>query len=145
MTYAELLRVFWESHRPDYPGSSRQYRSAIFYHTDQQRQLAIDSKADQEAEIGKKLYTDIEPFQTFYLAEDYHQKYTLQQRGEFFQELSEIYPDMEDLVNSTAAARLNGYLAGQGSSAQLQDELESLGLSESAQKRLVNSVKAFGK
>ena len=51
-----------------------------------------------------------------------------------------IYPDDADLVNSTVAARLNGYLAGYGDADLLERELEGYGLSEAAEERLRQSV-----
>jgi hypothetical protein len=51
-------------------------------------------------------------------------------------EFSAIYPDSVDFVNSTAAARVNGYLGGNGSLEQLEAELESFGLSADMQEHL---------
>jgi peptide-methionine (S)-S-oxide reductase len=64
----------------------------------------------------------------FYLAEDYHQKYYLRHDGVLAAELAAYSP--RELVDSTVAARLNGYVAGAGSPAQLHGELASFGLSE---------------
>ncbi len=47
-----------------------------------------------------------------------------------------MYPDMSDFINSTAAARVNGYLAGGGSAELLQEEGEQLGLSPGLQQKL---------
>jgi peptide-methionine (S)-S-oxide reductase len=66
----------------------------------------------------------------FYLAEDYHQKYYLRHDRTLLAELADYTP--RELVESTVAARLNGYVAGRGSLAQLQDELPRLGLSAAA-------------
>ena len=52
-----------------------------------------------------------------------------------------IYPRHQDLVDSTAAARLNGYLGGYGSKEQLAREIESLGLSAEAEKALAEMVR----
>jgi methionine-S-sulfoxide reductase len=144
VTYEELLDVFWESHRPDFQGS-RQYRSAILYHNEQQRQIAVVSKEHQEADIGGKLFTAIEPFQAFTLAEDYHQKYDLRQNKTLLQAYQEIYPDMDDFVNSTAVTRVNGYVAGHGSAEQARAELELLGLSEEARDALQRIVEKLGR
>ena len=56
------------------------------------------------------------------------------------QEFAAIYPDSADLVGSTAAARANGYLGGNGSAAQLEDEIGELGLSDAAQQLLRESI-----
>ncbi len=55
-------------------------------------------------------------------------------------EYDAIYPQMKDFVNSTAVSRVNGYLGGYGSSAQLNKEIGSLGLSPEGRKRLLASV-----
>ena len=82
-----LLDTFWDNHDPTQlnrqgPDVGSQYRSVIFYHTPEQRQAALDSK-QQRNESGKHrraIVTQIEPAQTFYRAEDYHQQY-LEKRG----------------------------------------------------------------
>ena len=55
-------------------------------------------------------------------------------------ELTAIYPDARDLTNSTAAARINGYLGGHGALEQLESEMESLGLSEEGEQKLHDIV-----
>ncbi len=87
------------------------------------------------------MYTEIEAFQEFYLAEDYHQKYTLRNREQFFYEYNILFPEILDFVNSTATARVNGYLAGHGTLEMLQEEFGLLGLSEQAQKELLDIVR----
>ena len=76
----------------------------------------------------------------FYLAEGYHQKYYLRQIPEIKNELVAIYPEIDDLVASTAAARLNGYLGGYGSLDVLQEEVDTYGLSAQAKARLLEIV-----
>jgi hypothetical protein len=71
------------------------------------------------------------------MAEDYHQKYSLRQTRDLLQEFTTIYPAEADLVASTAAARMNGYLAGHGSREQLQGEIDRLGLSPAGRTRLL--------
>jgi len=105
--------------------------SIVFYHNEEQRQIAISSKEREEARLGHSIVTEIIPFSEFYLAEDYHQKYYLRQEPGLFQELSAIYPDIGDFIDSTAVARLNGYAGGYGTWETLEKELNSLGLSES--------------
>jgi peptide-methionine (S)-S-oxide reductase len=129
ISYRDLLDVFWWSHNPYYPSSGTQYMSVIFYHNDEQKMQAIESRDELAAETGRTIYTKIVPASTFYLAEDYHQKYYLQQYGELSEEFKAIYPDIEDFIKSTAVARVNGYAGGYGTQEALQKELDSLGLS----------------
>ena len=116
---------------------SRQYMSIVFYHNEEQRKLAVESKEREESRLGHDIVTEIIPFSEFYLAEDYHQKYYLRQEPGLFQELNAIYPDIGDLIDSTAMARLNGYVGGYGTPETLEKELNSLGLSEAGQNKLL--------
>lgn len=87
ITYEQLLDAFWKMHDPTTrdrqgPDVGSQYRSAIFYHDEEQKRAAQASKAAQDA---SKLYrgpivTLIEKAAPFYEAEDYHQRY-LEKRG----------------------------------------------------------------
>lgn len=82
ISYDELLEAFWASHDPttlNRQGADQgtQYRSAIFYHNEQQKQLAEAYKAKLNAEkvFDKPIVTEISPAAAFYKAEDYHQNY----------------------------------------------------------------------
>jgi hypothetical protein len=140
ITFADLLEVFWAGHHPRSRPWSRQYMAAVFYHTEDQRKLALASKARLAAQQPGEIYTQILPAANFYLAEDYHQKYYLRGNPDLFQEISALYPDVKDLIASTAAARLNGYVAGYGTVKSLQEELAGLGLSPRGAKRLAELV-----
>jgi peptide-methionine (S)-S-oxide reductase len=140
VSYEDLLKVFWASHHPGSPAWSRQYLNVIFYHNDEQQHLAEESKARVAAQMGMPVQTAILPATGFTLAEDYHQKFYLRQAPGLLRELSRYYPDEHDLVNSRAAARLNAYVAGYGSPAQLKEELPELGLSPEAGQQLLASL-----
>ena len=88
-----------------------------------------------------KILTALLPAREFYLAEDYHQKHRLQSDGDLFRELHIMYPANQDIVNSTAAARINGYLDGYGTVADLEKELPEFGLSPAAGKQLTDIVR----
>lgn len=82
ISYAELLEIFWSTHDPttiDRQGADvgSQYRSIIFTHNDEQRQIAQNSRQDLDKSGRYKdpIVTKIEPFDGFYPAEDYHQNY----------------------------------------------------------------------
>jgi peptide-methionine (S)-S-oxide reductase len=82
ISYAELLDVFWECHDPTQvnrqgPDFGEQYRSAIFYHTEQQHQTARASfkSRDESHRYRRSLATQIVPAAVFWEAEAYHQKY----------------------------------------------------------------------
>ncbi|RJQ59309.1 MAG: peptide-methionine (S)-S-oxide reductase [Stygiobacter sp.] len=82
ISYAQLLEVFFKTHNPttlNQQGADvgTQYRSVIFYHNNEQKQLAEKAKMDlTEAKIwDKPIVTEISEFRKFYRAEDYHQDY----------------------------------------------------------------------
>jgi peptide-methionine (S)-S-oxide reductase len=76
----------------------------------------------------------------FTRAEDYHQKYTLRQSRALMKEFQRMYPSSERFVDSTAAARINGYLAGHGGCEQLKAEIDDMGLSSEGTQRLLKVV-----
>ena len=143
ISYNELLDLFWASHSPTSRPWSSQYASIIFYHDEEQKRLAEESLAREEERRGKAIYTEIVPLDRFYLAEGYHQKYRLQGDRALWAEFEAIYPDIEDLIGSTAAARVNGYLGGNGSLGQLESEIDRLGLSPEGQAHLREAVAAW--
>ena len=82
VTYDELLDIFWRHVDPTDPGGQfvdrgSQYRPAIFYHDDDQKRLAEESKRKLETSgrFDKSIATEIVPVSEFYEAEDYHQDY----------------------------------------------------------------------
>lgn len=80
VSYRELLEVYWRNIDPlakdrQFCDSGRQYRSAIFYHGEEQRRLAEASKKAVEAKLKTRVFTEILPAAEFYPAEDYHQDY----------------------------------------------------------------------
>ena len=82
VSFEELLEVFWGTHDPttlNRQGADEgtQYRSAIFYHTPEQKQLAeaYKKKLDASGAFDNPIVTEITAFTNFYKAEDYHQNY----------------------------------------------------------------------
>jgi peptide-methionine (S)-S-oxide reductase len=140
ISYEQLLDVFWDSHDPASSSWSLQYMAAVFYHNDEQKKLAEASKAREEGRMKGRIVTKILPSGKFTRAEGYHQKYLLRQERNLFRELSTIYPNEKDFTDSTAVARINGYLDGYGTLAELREQLPSLGLSPQADKELMTVV-----
>lgn len=141
ITYTQLLDIIWESHRPTGRNSSGQYMNAVFYHDEGQQETALASKAALEKKLGRSVTTRVLPVRSFTMAEDYHQKYILKSQSSLKKELTRIYPRHQDLVASTAAARMNGYAGGNGGADQLARELSSLGLSDHGEKILAKMVR----
>ena len=140
ISYEQLLDVFWDSHNPTRGLRSRQYMAAVFYHDDAQKKAAESTMQQLAERLTKKISTRILPLTGFYLAEDYHQKYALRRHPRFANAFNAVYRSTDALINSTAAARVNGYLDGYGECRQLKSEIELLGLSEDLRKSLLISV-----
>jgi peptide-methionine (S)-S-oxide reductase len=139
ITYEELLILFWKAHDPTWPARSRQYRTALFYQGERQKKLAVESREREQARHDRAICTDVLPVSDFYRAEGYHQKYYLRQDRVLMGEFRAMYPETGAFTDSTAAARVNGYLAGYGSRTALQHDLDILGLSPDGRKRLLDS------
>ena len=140
VSYRDLLEVFWSSHDATQKPWSTQYKAAVYYHNEEQRKLAIETRDLLEAKIKKKVYTEIVPAETFYLAEAYHQKYYLQNVPLLAREYRQIYPLDSDFINSTAVARVNGYVAGDSTIERLKEEIDLLGLTDEGKEELQEIV-----
>jgi methionine-S-sulfoxide reductase len=145
ISYLHLLEVFWKAHDPTSRSWSRQYRAALFFHNEEQKRSALESRDREAARIKGKIRTELLPASEFYPAEDYHQKYYLRQDFVLGNEFRMMFPSEKDLVNSTVAARVNGYVGGCGTSAALKEDLDRLGLSEAGRKRLLERVPSSGR
>lgn len=144
VSYRDLLQLFWEGHDPAARSWSTQYKAAVFYHNDSQKKLAEETRAGIEATRRIKVRTEILPFSTFYVAEEYHQKYSLRGQPEIMKEFRAVYPSDEELTNSTAAARVNSYLNGLTSFENVTDAVDKLGLTAQARDRLLAAIRKQG-
>jgi peptide-methionine (S)-S-oxide reductase len=82
LTYRDLLRIFFTVHdsttlNRQGPDVGTQYRSVIFYHSDQQKRIAdeVIREVEESRLWGRPVVTQVVPFQAFYRAENYHQQY----------------------------------------------------------------------
>lgn len=82
ITYQDLVKIFFGTHDPTQlnrqgPDVGEQYRSAVYYHNPQQEALLEDyvKELSNSGKYDKPVVTQIEPFETFYDAEGYHQNY----------------------------------------------------------------------
>ncbi len=80
VSYEDLLEVFWKNHDPTTPNRQgwdvgTQYRSAIFYHSPEQKAVAQASKEKAQERFKKPIVTEITSASEFYRAEEYHQRY----------------------------------------------------------------------
>ncbi len=128
ISYGELLDLIWANRRGG-RSYSTQYMEAVFVMTADQERVARERIGDRAPIIAGA---------RFYLAEDYHQKYYLRHDTTLMHALGDLSP--QELVDSTVAARLNGYVAGKGTVAQLREELPQLGLAPDAAAHLEKLV-----
>lgn len=84
ISYQELLKVFWENHNPTQGNRQgndvgTQYRSGVYYYTEEQKKIAEESKQIYEEKLQSKghgkITTEIKPAADYYYAEEYHQQY----------------------------------------------------------------------
>ncbi|KAK9881616.1 hypothetical protein WA026_016488 [Henosepilachna vigintioctopunctata] len=128
ISFDDLLLLFWNNHEYGLTTCvKKQYMSLILYHDEDQKRMAEISLKKEAHKRNENLTTTILPAGKFYPAEDYHQKYRLQQHPSLVKELG-ITP--ENLKTSHLAARLNGYLAGVGKLEDLEKDCIELGLPE---------------
>ncbi len=80
--FEKILDIFWHTHDPTTPNRQgndigTQYRSAIFFHNEKQKEIAEKSKKDLEDKgvYENSIVTEITPIKNFYVAEDYHKDY----------------------------------------------------------------------
>ncbi|PAB59897.1 hypothetical protein CCE28_08060 [Anaeromicrobium sediminis] len=127
MTYEDIMDLFFVSHTPENRTGCTQYKSIIFYHDEEQREVALKKKREFE-EKGYFFNTDIVPFERFYLAEFYHQKYYLQKYKVILKEVGANSED--DLINSEKATKLNGHCGGYGTLEDLKRDREKWNFKE---------------
>ncbi len=130
LSYEGLLDAVWEQHNWASNARKRQYRGVVLTHDAAQRRAAEAASEALADRTGRAVRTDIEPLERFHLAEGYHQKYELRSTPIIGDELLECCGDA--FVDSTAAARLNGFVAGHGTDEQRRDLLAALDLSPMA-------------
>lgn len=82
VSYQQLLDIFFATHDPTQlnrqgPDVGEQYRTAVFYHSESQKQATLQTieKLNKSGKYSKKIVTQVEPYDKFWLAEDYHQNY----------------------------------------------------------------------
>lgn len=128
ISYEDLLELFWNNHEYGLTTQvKKQYMSLILYHDEDQKVKAEISRKKEGHKRKEELITTILPAGIFYPAEDYHQKYRLQQHSLLVGELG-LTPEL--LQSSHLAARLNGYVAGVGNMVDVERDVKELGLTD---------------
>lgn len=108
ISFEEVLEIFWATHDPttlNRQGADvgPQYRSAVFYHSEEQKQKAefFKKKLDESGAFSKPIVTEITEFNNFYVAEDYHQNYFKENGGQPYCQFV-IRPKMEKFKKAFA-------------------------------------------
>lgn len=118
VTFAELLDRVFQRHDPNHQTRKTQYQNIVFATTPGQSE-ALNEYLGANGLNVDTIETRVEQLSSFYLAEDYHQKHSLQSRQSFTDAFEEAGYDDTDLRESPAAAKLNGFVAGHDIDAEL--------------------------
>ncbi|WP_422124192.1 peptide-methionine (S)-S-oxide reductase MsrA [Planococcus sp. X10-3] len=144
ISYEDILRKFWLNHYPNrgnYKG--RQYISLLRYHGDRQKETIDKVKQEMEKQLRETIETDIAVFDKFTLADERHQKYYLKRYPNTLKQLEDLFPQMEHLVDSTFAARLNGFVKGFGKLPLLKNEIAGWNIEEENRETLLNKLETI--
>jgi peptide-methionine (S)-S-oxide reductase len=130
-SYEQLLALFAQTHDMGRGAYSRQYMSVLFPHGEKQERAAREFIAARKS-AGEAVATAVLPCEPTALtvAEGYHQKYTLRRFPDVLRALK-LGSDTA-VIDSPVAARLNGYLDGNGTGEALEREMASWGLEQPA-------------
>jgi len=145
ISYAKLLQLFFSSHNPTWPSPIRQYASAVMVHDEEQERVAKEAMVEARERYGKKISTELLPYTGFTRAEDYHQKYYLRNTAVLMDQYKGRFPNEAAFTDSTAIARVNGYIGGNGTTEQLEREESELGISTAAAEALREILVKAGK
>ena len=126
ISYDSLLKVALDEGSFSGRSYSRQYRSAVFFHS-----------PEQELAARQRGISEVEPMGTFTRAEDYHQKYYLQQQSQMAREMLRVFPDDLSFTDSTTTAKMNAAVGGWLSRDQVQQLLPRMGLSKPGEEMLL--------
>ena len=133
-SYERMLKLFWKHHDPT-TQAKRQYMSAIFYHDEEQEALAKKTMEEENKNRPRKITTVIAPADEFYVAENYHQKFMLQQHPALMKSVG-----VGNIIRSHVSTRLNGYVNGNGKTSDFDQEWEKLGLNEKMAEYIRNQM-----
>ena len=111
LSYADLLDIVFDNHNPNHQSRKRQYQNIVFADSPEQRET-LETYLEANGLDANSIETRIERLTRFYPAESYHQKYNLKSNRSLLEPFGEADYTDEELRESPAAAKLNGYAAG---------------------------------
>lgn len=144
ISYEEILRKFWQNHYPNrgnYKG--RQYISMLRYRSGQQKEAIKKVRKEMERNLGEAIETEIAEYENFTMADERHQKYYLKRYPNTLQQLQDLFPKPELLIDSTFAARLNGFVKGYGKLRLLKNEIALWNIDEEDREVLLNKLETI--
>ena len=141
--YEELLSVFWDAlpSKRISPGCHG-FEPTIFCYDEEQCHLAEESKGWVQAMLGDVVTASIAYMNGFIEADEPLQKQFLRGNRELWTEFETLCPDGRSLIESTAATRVNGFLAGHATPRLVAGTLDLLGLSKAGSEELLRIVMA---
>ncbi|MFL2099515.1 peptide-methionine (S)-S-oxide reductase MsrA [Desemzia sp. FAM 24101] len=142
ISYDQLVHLFWENHdaAKDRFYKERQYISILFYQNETQYKTAKEIRSEYEQAQGKEIQTEFQTFNHFYTAENHHQKYFLRRFKGATEVIKNLFPDESSFIQSTIAARLNGFVRERGKLPDIKEEITHWGLSEANTKLLLETI-----
>lgn len=141
LSLEQLLDLFWSHHDPFHVHGRGQYRALLLGENREAAERLRRAARALEESVSRRVVTEV--FEgPFHRAEDYHQKWRLRRRESLFSDLGRNYPDERSLLDSVAATKLNGYVGGHGTRAQLERDIGRLGLSKTGQAELLETARA---
>lgn len=140
VSYERLLQVFVSAHSP-FSARGRQYRSAVLFHSEAQREAADKALAELQTKSGRQVATAVEPCGHFWPAEAYHQKFLLRNNSVVMSSFADM--SLDEFVHSPAASRVNAFLGSTNpmSYEKLQKEIAGFKLTAKAKHALENAVR----
>lgn len=142
VSYEQLVRLFWGNHdaAKDRFYKERQYISILFYRNEDQYETAKKVHSELELVQGKELQTEFQSFTQFYTAEVHHQKYFLRRFKGATEMIKSLFPDEDSFIQSTIAARLNGFVRERGKLPDIKKEITHWGLNKFDTELLLDTI-----
>lgn len=136
LSYEDLVTLYFSIYDATARPFSQRVTSVIYYRNTEEQALAEKVKSSVEAQSEKGIFTILRPIDTFYLAEAKHQLSYLKQEVSLYGEVEAMFGDQDRLLLSILASKLNGFIAGYGSTQEIDDVLEQSSLSAASLERL---------
>lgn len=140
LSFEKLLKVFWSSHDPCGGTWSTQYKSVLWTHGEAQAKTARAFVDAWQKQHKREATTQILAAPRFWIAEDYHQKYRLRGNKTLLHALFGKKPTEEQVRESTLTARVNGWISGHGTTAEIEAGVKALALSAKARDVLYKAL-----